>query len=206
MALLRHADRLRRCLFIGTGSDWRTVTMTRMTPSGLSGLTSAPVTEEGLVVGIGKITVRLPMKLFPEGRTVLRCFPVLLLLSGCGEATPECDSLDTRNTVIKIISDDSHNALVNYAAKNSSVVAAMVRNANTEAEKSAILEKARQDAAYRLDDAMRTNSINRAKRAVTCTGLLYATVEDATAQKELDFKVEQTADGKISISLVPFQF
>jgi len=150
--------------------------------------------------------VRLPIKLFPEGRTVLRCFPALLLLGGCGEATPECDSLDTRNTVIKIISDNSNNALVDYAAKNSSVVAAMVRNANTEAEKLAILEKARQDAGYSLDDTIRTNSINKAKRAVTCTGLLSATVEDVTAQKELDFKVEQTADGKISISLSPFQF
>ena len=146
------------------------------------------------------------MKLFPEGRTVLQCFPVLLLLSGCGEATPECDSLNTRNTVIKIISDDSHNALVNYAAKNSSVVAAMVSNANTQAEKSAILEKARQDAAYRLDDTIRTNSINKANRAVTCTGLLYATVEDATAQKQVDFKVEQTADGNVLVSVSPFQF
>src|ERR1700680_1846641 len=99
-----------------------------------------PTTEEGLAVEIGKITVRLPMKHFPEGRTVLGCLPVLLLC-GCGEATPECDSLDTRNTVIKIISDDSNNALVNYAAKNSSVVAAMARNANTEAEKLTILEK-----------------------------------------------------------------
>jgi hypothetical protein len=62
--------------------------------SGLSGLTSAPVTE-GLVVRIGKKTVRFPMKLFPEGRTVLGYCPVLLLLSGCGEATPECGSLDT---------------------------------------------------------------------------------------------------------------
>ena len=146
------------------------------------------------------------MKLFRKGRTVLGCFPLLLFLSGCGEGTPECDSLDARTAVIKIISDDSNNALVNYAAKNSSVVAARVSNANTEAEKLAILEKARQDAAYRLDDTIRTNSINKAKRAVTCSGLLYANVEDATAQKELDFKVEQTADGKTSISVSPFQF
>jgi hypothetical protein len=146
------------------------------------------------------------MKLFPEGRTVLGCCPVLLLLSGCGEATPECDSLVTRSTVVKVISEDSNNALVDYAAKNSSVVSAMVRNAHTEVEKSAILEKARQGAAYRLDATMRTNSINKAKRAVACTGLLYATVEDTTVQKELDFKVEQTADGKISISVSPFQF
>jgi hypothetical protein len=146
------------------------------------------------------------MKIFPERRTVLGCCPALLLLSGCGEAPPECGSLDARNTVVKVISDDSNNALVNYAARNSSVVAAMVSNANTEVEKSAILEKARQGATYRLDDTIRANSIYKAKHAVTCTGVLYATVEDTTAQKELDFKVEQTADGKISISVSPFQF
>ncbi len=118
---------------------------------------------------------------------------------------PECDSLDTRSTVIKIVSDDSNNALVNYAVKNSSAVAAMVSNTNTEAEKLAIWERARQSAIYRLDDAIRTNSRSKAERAVTCTGL-SATVEDVTAQKEVDFKVEQTADGTVSISVSPFQF
>jgi len=108
--------------------------------------------------------------------------------------------------VIKIVSDDSNNALVNYAVKNSSAVAAMVSNTNTEAEKSAIWKRARQSAIYRLDDAIRTNSRSKAERAVTCTGLLSATVEDVTAQKEVDFKVEQTADGKMSISVSPFQF
>jgi hypothetical protein len=146
------------------------------------------------------------MKHFQEGQTVLGCLPVLLLLICCGGATPECDSLETRNTVVKIVSDDSNNALVNYAVKNSSAVAAMVSNTNTEAEKSAIWEKARKGAAYRLDDTIRTNSRNKAKRAVACTALLYATVEDATAQKEVDFKVEQTADGRLSISVSPFQF
>jgi hypothetical protein len=48
----------------------------------------------------------------------------------------------------KIVSDDSNNALVNYAVKNSSAVAAMVSNTNAEAEKSAIWEKARKGAAY----------------------------------------------------------
>jgi hypothetical protein len=84
------------------------------------------------------------------------------LLSGCGEVTPVCDSLDSRNTVVKIISDDSNNALVNYAAKNSSVIATMVSNANTEVEKLAILEKARQDAAYRLGD---THEFNKQSQA-----------------------------------------
>jgi hypothetical protein len=143
---------------------------------------------------------------FREGQTVLGCLPVLLLLSGCGGAEPECDSLETRNSVVKIFSDSSNNALVNYAARNSSAIAAMVSKTNTEAEKMEIWEKARQAATYRLDDTVRTNSRNKAKRTVTCSGLLSATVEDATAQKEVDFKVEQTADGKISVSVSPFQF
>jgi len=128
------------------------------------------------------------------------------LLSGCGGATPECDSLDARGTVVKIVSEDSNNALANYAVKNSGTVAAMISNTDTEAEKLAIWEKARQGATYRLDDTIRTNSRSKAKRAVTCTGLLSATVEGVTAQKEVDFKVEQTADGKMSISVSPFQF
>jgi hypothetical protein len=60
-----------------------------------------------------------PMKFFREQEALLGCFSVLLLLSGCGGAESECDSLDTRNSVVKIISDDSNNALVNYAVKNS---------------------------------------------------------------------------------------
>jgi hypothetical protein len=64
------------------------------------------------------------MKLFREQEVLLGCFSVLLLLSGCGGAEPECDSLDTRNSVVKIVSDDSNNALVNYAVKNSDAVAA----------------------------------------------------------------------------------
>jgi hypothetical protein len=133
-------------------------------------------------------------------------FSVLLLLNGCGGPEPECDSLDTRNSVVKIISDDSNNALVNYAVKHSSSVAAMVSHTNTEAEKLAIWEKARQSAVYRLDDTILTNSRNRATRAVTCSGLLYVTVGDTIAQKQVDFKVERTTDGKMSVSVDPFLF
>jgi hypothetical protein len=46
------------------------------------------------------------------------------------------------------VSDDSNNALVNYAVKTSDAVAAKVGNTNTEADKLAILEKARQGAVY----------------------------------------------------------
>jgi hypothetical protein len=144
------------------------------------------------------------MTYFRERQTVLWSLPVLLLLSGCGETGPECGSLEARNSVLKIVSDDSGNALVGYAAKNSSAVEASVNRASTEAEKSAIWEKARRNAAYRLDDTIRTNS--RSRRAVTCSGLLFATIEDATAQKQVDFKVEQAPDGKVSVSVSPFQF
>jgi hypothetical protein len=50
------------------------------------------------------------------------------------------------------------------------------------------------------------NSRNRAAQEVTCSGLLYVTVADATAQKEVEFKVKQTADGKIIVSVNPFSF
>src|SRR5712675_3430111 len=119
---------------------------------------------------------------------------------------PALGSLDTRNSVAKIVSDDNSNKLVNYAVKNSSSVAAMVGDTKSEAEKIAIWEKARQGAVYRLDDTVLMNSRNRAAQEVTCIGLLYVTVADATAQKELEFKVKQTADGKIIVSVSPFLF
>ena len=148
----------------------------------------------------------IPSKNFREGERVLGCLPVLLLLSGCGGPEPECAALDARNQVVNIVSNNSNNALVDYAVKNSNAVAARMRDTNTEAEKSAILEKARQSAAYRLDETISTNSKSRARRTVTCSGLLYATVEDTTAQKQVDFTVQQTPDGGVSVSVSPFQF
>jgi len=94
---------------------------------------------------------------------------------------------------------------VNYAVKHSSSLEATV-DAKSEAEKVEIWEKARQGAVYRLDDAILMNSRNRAAQEVTCSGLLYVTVADTTAQKEVQFKVKQTADGKISVSVNPFLF
>jgi hypothetical protein len=146
------------------------------------------------------------MKLFGEEQRILGCFSVLLLLSGCGGAQPECGSLDTRNSVVKIFLDDSNNALLNYAVENSSSVAAMLADTKSETDKLAVREKARRGAAYALDDTIRMKSRNRATRAVTCIGLLYVTVSDTTAQKEIEFKVEQTTDGKMSVSVSPFLF
>jgi hypothetical protein len=141
------------------------------------------------------------MKLLRKHSLVLWCF-----LSSCGGAGSECDSLDIRNSVVRIVSDDNNNKLVNYAAKNSSSVAAMLGDSKSEAEKLGIWDKARQGAVYRLDDTILMNSRNQAAQEVTCTGLLYVTVADATAQKEIEFRVKQTPDGKIIVSVEPFLF
>ncbi len=143
-----------------------------------------------------------------EQSLVLWCFSASLLLNSCGGAGPECGSLDTdtRNSVVRIVSDDSNNKLVNYAVKNSSSVAAMVAGTKSEAQKLEIWEKARQGAVYRLDDTILMNPSNRTGKEVTCIGLLYVTVADVTAQKEVEFKMKQTADGKIIVSVNPFLF
>ena len=136
--------------------------------------------------------------------SVLWCFPVLLSLSGCGETGPECGSSDARNFVVRTVADNRNNPLLDFAVKNSDSVDEKVSHANSEAEKTAILEQAKQDASYSLDDTIVMNS--RTVRAAACTGLLYVKVGDTVAQKEVEFKVEQTADGKISVSVSPFLF
>jgi hypothetical protein len=152
-------------------------------------------------------SLSIPMEPFrTEQPLVLWSLPVLLLLSGCGGPEPVCDTLETRDSVVKIVSADSNNALVTYVLKNSDSVAAMVNNANSEAEKRAIWERARQGAVYSLDDTIHMSSSSRATRTATCSGSLNVTVGDTSAQKEVDFKVEQTADGKIRVSVSPFLF
>jgi hypothetical protein len=145
------------------------------------------------------------MKQLRERRALL-WLPGLLLLSGCGGPEANCDSPETRNSVIKVISSDSHNALVEYAAKNSNAVESTANSASTEAPRSETREKASQSASYRLDDQIVTNSKSKDKRSVTCSGTLYATVGDTTAQKKVDFKVEQTPDGGLSVTVSPFKF
>ena len=132
--------------------------------------------------------------------------PVLLLLSGCGGADPDCNSADTRDSVIKTVSGDSNNALVDYTVKNSDALKKKLDAASSEADKSAISAKARQSAVYRLDDAITTNSKSKDKRTVTCSGMMITTVEGDIAQKQVDFRVEQTPDGQHSVSVNPFQF
>ena len=145
---------------------------------------------------------RIQKKLF----SVFWSFSAFLLLSSCGEEQPTCGSLEARNLVVKTIADDKNNALVNYAVKNSSMVAKMVAGVDAEADKSVILEKAKEGAVYTLDDTVIVNSRNRATQTLSCSGLLSVTVEDTTAQKQIDFTVEQPAKGIILVSVRPFLF
>ena len=129
---------------------------------------------------------------------------MLLVLTGCGDVGPDCATPDTRNSVLKSVSDDRNNRLVNFAVDNSDSVAELLSHAKADAEKAAIKDKAKQGAVYSLDDTIVVNSKSRG--ATLCAGLLYVRVGDTTVQKEIDFKVEQAADGRISVSVTPFRF
>jgi hypothetical protein len=145
---------------------------------------------------------RLQKKLF----SVFWSFSAFLLLSSCGEEQPTCDSLEARNLVVKTVADDKNNSLLNYAVKNSSMVAKMVADVDAEADKLVIWEKAKEGAVYTLDDTVIVNSRNRATQTLSCSGVLSVTVEDTTAQKQIDFTVEQPAKGTILVSVKPFLF
>ena len=136
--------------------------------------------------------------------SVLWCFPVLFILVGCGDVGPDCATPAVRNSVLKSVAGDTNNRLVNFAVDNSDAVAELLGHAKAEVEKSAIRDKAKQQAVYSLDDTVVVNSKKQGE--ALCTGLLYVRVGDTTVQKEIDFRVEQAADGKTSVSVKPFQF
>lgn len=121
----------------------------------------------------------------------------LLLLNGCG-ARPECDSFETRDSVLKAVANDHKNALGKYAAEKST--AAKSSDVSPESE------RAKQQPLYLLGDKIVTVSTSEDKRTLTCSGSISATVGDARASKEIDFTVQQSSGGKISVSVTPFQF
>jgi hypothetical protein len=137
------------------------------------------------------------MPYFHKRPIVFWSFPFLVFLSGC-EAKPECDSFETRNAVLQTVSDDHNNALVKYAAKNSNV--AKSSDANLEAETS------KQQPSYVLGEKIVTTSTGENKRTLKCSGSMSVTVGDTKASKEVNFTVQQSSDGKISVSVAPFQF
>jgi hypothetical protein len=143
------------------------------------------------------------MLYLPERSLVFWSFPFLILLNGCG-AQPECDSFETRNAVLQSVSDDHNNALAAYAAKNSTVVKEKSSHATSEAEKSANLESTKPR--YLLGEKIVTISTSADKRTLKCSGSMSVTVGDTKASKEVDFTVQQSSDGKIAVSVAPFQF
>ena len=143
------------------------------------------------------------MLYFRERSLVLWSFPFLICLSGCG-AKPECDSFESRNAVLKIVSDDHNNALATYAAKNSTAVKEKSATPTSEAEKSTNLENTKP--LYLLGEKIVTTSTSADKRTLKCSGSISVTVGDTKASKEVNFTVQQSSDGKITVSVDPFQF
>jgi hypothetical protein len=124
-------------------------------------------------------------------------FPFLIFLGGCG-ARPECDSIETRHAVLQIVLDDHNNPLAKYAAENPNT--AKPSDGSSEAEKS------RQQPMYLLGEKIVTMSTSQDKRTLTCSGAISATVGGTKASKDVNFTVQQAADGKISVSVDPFKF
>jgi hypothetical protein len=142
---------------------------------------------------------------YPRGRqAAIWCAPVLLLLNGCGGPEPDCNAPEARASVIRSVTGNSDNPLVDYAIKTSDALKTKVNAAGNDADKSAIMDKARKTAVYRLADAVTTN--NKEAHAVTCSGGMFVTVEGETVQKMVDYKVDQGEDGKLSVSVSPFKF
>lgn len=121
--------------------------------------------------------------------------PILFCLAGCGN-TVECDSPETRKAVLQAVSDDHSNALGNFAARNS--------NAANDVERSPNSERARP--LYQLGEKIVTTSTSKDKDTLTCSGSISAAVGDTKASKEVSFSVQRSSDGKISVSVQPFQF
>jgi len=133
-------------------------------------------------------------------RSLIWCLPFLILLGGC-EARPECDSSETRLAVLQTVSDDHRNPLATYAAQNPNVAKEKSSTPASQAEKSSDLKKP----LYALGDKIVTTSTSPDKRTLRCSGSISATVGNTKASKEVDFTVQQS-DGKISVSVDPFQF
>jgi hypothetical protein len=136
------------------------------------------------------------MPYFRKRPIIFWSFPFLIFLSGC-EARPECDSFETRNAVLQSVSDDHNNPMAKYAAKNSTMPNSS--DASSEAEKA-------KQPLYHLGEKIVTTSTSADKRTLKCSGALSVTAGDTKASKEVEFTVQQSSDGKISVSVAPFQF
>ena len=108
----------------------------------------------------------------------------------------ECDSPETRKAVLQFIADDHANRLATYTAKSSNVA--------KEAEKTPQSNAAKP--LYLLGEKIVTTSTSEDKRSLACSGAISALVGNTKATKEVTFTVQRTSDGKLSVSVTPFQF
>jgi len=67
-------------------------------------------------------------------------------------------------------------------------------------------EREKQRPPYTLGEKIVTTSTTEDKRTLTCSGSISASVGDTKASKEVNFTVQQSPDGKVSVSIAPFQF
>ena len=138
-----------------------------------------------------------------ERSLFLFSFPFLAFLSRCS-SQPECDSIETRGAVLQKVSDDHDNALIAYAARNSTANKDNMNNPSPDAAKLASSERAKPQ--YLLGQRMVTTSATKDKRTLKCSGGISVSVGDLKATKEINFTVQQSSDGKISVSVDPFEF
>jgi hypothetical protein len=125
----------------------------------------------------------------PNRLLVLCSLPMLISLGGC-DPKPECDSPETRKAVLDIVSDDHRNPLVEFAARNSTAKVSLENNKPL----------------YLLGEKIVTTSSSNQKRTLQCSGAISVTVGDVKASKEVEFSVQKATDGKLSVSVTPFQF
>src|SRR4051794_23704547 len=110
--------------------------------------------------------------MFRRSRLVFAAATLLIVLAGCS-AKPECDSIETRTAVLQVVSDDHRNAMVDYAAKNST--------AKPNLENSKPL--------YLLGERIVTSSTSKDKRTLQCSGAISVSVGDIKVSKEVEFTV-----------------
>jgi hypothetical protein len=127
-------------------------------------------------------------------------FASLLLLGGC-DAKVECDSIETRQAVLQFVANDSNNPLVNYAERNSTEPREGSSDPQSDAAKPATTKPV-----YLLGQRIVTSSTSKDKRTLECSGPLSVMFGDLKATKEVNFTVQRSSDGKVSVSVAPFQF
>ena len=135
-----------------------------------------------------------------EQSLFLWSFSSLILLAGC-DSKVECDSIETREAVLQFVLNDRNNPLVNYAERNSTEPKEGSDSLRSDAAKSATTKPV-----YLLGQRIVTTKTNKDKRTLECSGPLSVTYGDLKATKEVNFTVQRSSDGKMSVSVAPFQF